>query len=188
MRKLLIIGLVGLLLATVACHQKDKNASGEEEFGPKELLPDKPETNAETGGTTIVVAGDVVVVELTVYHPPFVYLTGESPVTVMAPVEPHCVFEQALFPMKVARFPLEVRFQITPRTAPASFVLRLGLRINYAYKSDEKPLYKNTLIDVPLKIVPIAEGHAPKMVRIPLEHFLTVSEDGETATQEKATP
>lgn len=188
MRKLLIVGLIGLLLvAAGACRQKE-NASGEEDFQPKELITGDKKTEADSRQPTVVVAGDVVVVELTVYHPAYVYLTGESPVTVMAPVDEHCVFEQSLFPMTVARFPMEVRFSISPKADPASFQLRLGLKVNYAYKSNDEPVFKNTLVNVPLKIVPIAEGHTPRTIRIPLDHFLSVAENVEEKTEEKAAP
>jgi hypothetical protein len=165
------------VLLAVGCGG-EKQKVGVEELPPK-TSPAEASPDAAPRGVTEVMATDNLVLELTVYHPPYVYLTGDAPVTALVPAMTGFVFEKKAFPLDKDYFPLSIPLKITREAPVGDTTLRIGLRIQYAYKADDKVLVKNALLEVPLKVLKISGGPRPKSVRVPIEYFLPVQNEVE---------
>jgi len=175
MRRFLIVVLALTLCAGLACQNRDEVVTEE----PLEPKPQPRENNAAlTKGAEVplVVPGDKVVLELTVFHPPVVYLTGEVPVSVLAPADRGFEFEQTRVDLTQPRFPLSIPFTVTNENKGGAKTLYLGLRVNYAFKADGDTHQKNVLLEVPLEID--SRIRRPRTtLRVPIEHFLKIQED-----------
>jgi hypothetical protein len=120
--------------------------------------------------------GDKVYLELSIYHPKHIYLTGEVPVSVLAPGGAGLHFAQPQYDLSSPHFPLIIMFEVT-REAPARpYTLRLGLRVSYADKADDVVQTRHVVLSVPLLITKRLPRR-PKIVHVPLEHYLQLDLD-----------
>ncbi|HPM78095.1 MAG TPA: hypothetical protein PK961_13460 [bacterium] len=167
MRNYLIVCLAILVLFTAACNKKAEVA-GEEAMEPK------PEaTEEDTGiGLPQVAAGDHLLVELTVYHPRYVYLSGDSPVTVFTPAMPGFTFLEKKIDMKTPSFPMIINCAVDRNAPKGKNVLKLGVKITYTDKADESTSHHNALVEVPVQVIPQNTARMPQNVNIPVEHYL----------------
>jgi hypothetical protein len=174
MRTVVILALALVLCGVLACD-KAGDVVTEQPLGPKAgqgggVPADQPATPEYP----VVVHGEKVVLELTVYHPPTVYLVGAAPVQVLAPADPKWMFDEKLIKLKQAHFPLEVPFQISRECPLGPQKITLGVRVSYAYKADNAQRERNMLIDVVLDVEK-KPGRVHRAVRVPVEHFLDVA-------------
>ncbi len=167
MRNTLIVCLAIFLLFAVACKSKTEVA-GEETMEPK------PEAAEEDTGIGLpqVAAGDHILIELTVYHPRYVYLSGESPVTVYTPAMPGFTFLEKKIDMKTPSFPMIINCAVDRAAPKGKNVIKLGVKVTYTDKADESTSHKNALLEVPVQIIGQTTQRMPQNVNIPLEHYL----------------
>jgi hypothetical protein len=55
--------------------------------------------------------------------------------------------------------------------------VRLGLRIAFAYKSDEKELTQNAVVEVPFNVSVQRGEKGGRRVRVPVEYMLKISDE-----------
>lgn len=168
MRKWMLI-VFCLLLATAVSCQKTETA-GEEPFAPKEY--------AATGGQSEsvelpeVAPGDTVILELTIYSSRDLFLTGKKPVVVMPPAEPAYEFDKKSYQLAQPRFPMQIVFKITRDAPREETIVKLGLRLTYAYRANNTRHMRNALLEIPLDIKKRTVNRSPKRIRLPIEYFL----------------
>lgn len=175
MRRLMIVVVALLLVAGAACQSKNDVVT-EEPLEPKDVAREVNSALTKGADALVLVPGDKVVLELTVYHPPIVYLTGKTPVSVLAPADRGFEFEERRVEMTQPRFPLSIPFTVTRENKGGFKKLVMGMRVTYAYKADGQERQKNVLLEVPLEI----DQRLQRMrttVRVPIEHFLKIQED-----------
>jgi len=170
MQRMMIAALLMVALTFLACGQKAP--SGEESMEPKQAVA----VGALAEGTDVpeVMPGDEVLLELTVYHPRYVYLTGGSPVEILPPRDTGLEFKEKRYRLTLPRFPLVIPFKVTRDARRGAFMLKLGMRVTCANKADDSIQIKHVLLQVPLKIVKRTAGRRAQKLIVPLEHFLQV--------------
>jgi hypothetical protein len=164
-----LIFLAVLLLALGGCRRPHGQA-GEEAVGPKKAPDAAPEPKA--GVPVVLMPGDRVNIELTVFHPPFMYLTGEAPVRVFPPTVQGLSFPRKQFQLEKSYFPMVIPFAVTNGVNLGPMKLQLAAQITFAYKSDDKKQIKNVLIDVPFTVIAGRTEPREKTVRAPVEYLL----------------
>ena len=167
MRKSIIVCLVLLLMFAVACTKKEEVA-GEEEMEPKIQA-----TEVDDGlGLPQVSPSDKLSIELTIYHPRHIYLSGTSPVTVFTPAMPGFEFTFKKINMTTPSFPMIITCDINRKAPKGKNVIKLGIRVTYTEKANETSSEKIALLEVPIQVVYHTAKRIPKIVKIPLEHYL----------------
>ena len=171
MRRAVIVVLV-LAVVLAACGKKQE--TGEEPMTPQPNIP----RGDLADGTNVpeVMPGDRVYLELTVYHPRYVYLSGKVPVSVLPPGVPGLVFEKTQYDMTSPSFPMIIPFEVTREVARAPVTLRVGLRVSYANKAVNSEQVRHEMLNVPL-VVTKRTTRKPKIVHLPLEHYLQVDQE-----------
>jgi len=189
MRRALIL-LLPLILFCGAC--RDKEMKGEIPHEPKnadENLIDQATDTAPRGqfapqaSAPTIAPYDRVILDLTVVHPPYIFLTSldDSPVTVKPVIREGWNFEQKIYKLTTSYFPLEIPFRINRRVTPGNVVLSLAMQIEYMHKSDEnnpnaKTMIRNDLFNIPIRIAPYT-GSPKRTVHLPITYDLELGSE-----------
>jgi hypothetical protein len=163
--------LMALLVAAGGCH------GAKSRVGAESLKPKTPSKNAEPAAGQVIdlAPGDRAQLELTVFHPPFIYLTGKSPVTVYPPTTVGWRFAKREYDLERPFFPMIIPFEITNDVAIGPYKLRLAVRLEYAFKADDKPLSTNVMIETPFRVIPGVGVRRERIIRAPIEYTLEVT-------------
>jgi len=171
MPRVLIVCLI-LLMAFSACGKKERG--GEEAMSPK---PNMPHGDLADGANPPeIMPGDKVYLELTIFHPRYIHLTGSPAVSVLTPGIPGLKFEKTQYDLTTAGFPMLIPFEILRDAPHKPYILRFGLRISYAFKADEIPLVRHEMLDVPV-VITKRLLRQPRVVHLPLEHHMQIEQE-----------
>ncbi len=173
MRRLTVFLLALTLCLTIACEKKSDVVT-EEALEPKAIPEETPEAPEGFAGPTVP-WGAPIVLELTVFHEPTIFLTGKKPVVIFAPADRCWDFEKKTFTLDKPYFPLKIPFKISRECKAGPQVLRMGMRVTYAHKADETIKERNVLLEVPLNVQKVQRPRTA--VRVPVEHFLELGEE-----------
>lgn len=184
MRRALIL-LLPLLLLCGAC--RDKQIKGEVPHEPKNAnenpIDQAPEIAprgqiAAEASTLMIAPYDRVIIDLTVIHPTYIFLTSlkDSPVVIKPVIREGWEFEKKIFQLTTTYFPMEIPFRINRRVNPGDAFITLAIQIEYMHKSDEndpqaKTVIRNDLFNIPVKIAPYT-GSGRRTVHFPVTYDL----------------
>jgi len=160
-----IIFFLGFFVSCSRCAtEKEEKASPT----PVEFIEDLPEREFVSASR-----GDTVILQVFIFVSRNFELDGSEPVQIYPPGNSVFRFEERIYRQNPATrvFPVEIPFELTSETPPGDHILRLGMRVFYTDKADNRSHVRTEVIKVPVRVSP-RRDRSTREIRFPMEYML----------------